>query len=144
MARVGAWVFDLADGAKQQKTEARRRRRETDSRKPETGSYDDLVSASTGEIGFAPRVEEPNLDFEGERPVSSFGCLIDYPSWIGRQKRNGYVAVDWAQEDNRSDRSPVDARSAVAVAGDADSEARMMPAGWGNWREAMFSVVAPL
>lgn len=141
---MGAGVVGLADGAKQQRTEARKRRRGTDSRKPETGSYDDLVSASTGEIGFAPRVEEPSLDFEGERPVSSFGCLVDYPSWIGRQKQNGYVADDWVQGDSRSDRSPVVARSAVAVAGDADSEARMVPAGWGNWREAIVAVVAPL
>lgn len=98
---MGAEVGDPAVGAKQQKTGARTRRRGTDLRKPETESYDDLDSASTGEIGFAPRVEEPNLDLEGERPVSSCDCWIDYPSWVGRQKRSGYVAVGWVQEDSR-------------------------------------------
>lgn len=142
---MGAEVGDLAVGATQQRIGVRKRRRRTDSRKPETESYDDLVSASTGDIGCARRVEQPSLDLiEGERPVSSCDCLIDCPSWIGRQKQNGYVAVDWAQGDSRSDRSPVVAGMAVAVAGDGDSEARMVPAGWGNWRGAIFAVVAPL
>lgn len=142
---MGAEVGDLVVGATQQGIGARKRRRETGLRKPEIESYDDLVSASTGDIGCAPRVEEPSLDLiEVERSVSSYDCLIDCPSWIGRQKQNCYVAADWAQGDSRSDRSPVVARNAVAVANDGDSEARMVPAGWGNWRGAIFAVVAPL
>lgn len=76
VAEVGG---SLTIGAAQQRTGARTRRRGTDLRKPETERYDDeLDSASTGEIGCAPRVGD---------------CLIDCPSGIGRQKQKGYVAV---------------------------------------------------